>query len=809
MLNITERIGEQIQKQLDASPAQRLIDKLLPIPSKSLEMSRRWFWELLQNASDITDAVSVKVLIEEDFLVFEHDGGPFRIIDALNLIAPDTGKDENPNPTIRQIGKFGSGQVSTHVLSGVLDVEGIVKEEGEYYQFQFRLDRTDYRNKNFLIESIKKSRENFKPEKLEDEYSNTRFLTRFKYHLNKPLAGIDSREVVREGLMNILNLIPFTMTFLPKVNSVTIENRSQFFSDFQNFWIGERKEENDRVSYNLKFDSDAKPKKVELIRLKSGEVETAVLIDENDISAYPANMPKYFCGLPLIGTEGLGLPIPINSFSFETTQEREAVELSPQDKKNRELLKSASQLYKALLSKCKDLGFKKVYFLTKIHGAYLGAEASKIAFKQDIVLAFKEALNQSEVIWNRNQTWIRFSDFLIPYRRGQEKLMFDVVKSFKPNLTCVDADYESWLEGVDPELFAANRYGYDRFMNEFIQYTNLSSFLLEKEVDPKTWLKSVISLVNEVDSSHFKKFKLFPNQQSELCGLEDLFFSKGLPEKLIQIHDDLTGTKLGQSILDSGFDEFHSLFSESKRMDEKSLCKLIDRALQKKYSESQNNTALIIGPLRSIFSWCEVSNYSRDVLKENFEWFEKKRAVLFLETFDDKERDFALSVSQSGKLEALAKLAQTSLTSEQLLKLAENPSLLHQLLNGGAQIIDDVTFANQETGDQGEEYVFADLQKKFPVGLGYQVLWASKETGEGRFDFEIKKDNETLWFIDAKSTGAKYGSSGSIPFFMRDSQWSFLSDNSCSNRYVIARVSLSPAISIKYLKIDLIKNLNL
>lgn len=806
MLDITEEIDKEFEKQQFAIPAQRLKDKLLPIPSKSAEMSRRWFWELLQNASDITNEVEVKLRIEEDFITFEHDGGPFRIIDALNLIAPDTGKDKNPNPDIPQIGKFGSGQVSTHVLSGILEVEGVLAAKEEFYSFSINLDRTEYANKDFLIDSIKKSKEAFGPKKLSEKYSPKKFPTRFKYDLNRPIASLNSKAVVVDGIKSILNLIPFTMSFLPKIKTVNIKNKSSFFSDFKSYRIQKDKEKDGLITYNIAIDS--KNQTTSVLWMKEGVVETAVLIENGDLAPFPENYPKYFCGLPLIGTEGIGLPIPIHSYSFETTQERESIELSPQDSKNREILKTGANLYNNLLQKCVNLKYKNIFHLTKMDINYLGVESSKIHFKEVVIQSFKTSLNQSKAIINRKGDRILFSDFILPFRQGSNELIFKIAKALKPSITCPDTDYENWVPSLDPDLFAVNRFGYDRLMQEIIKYSSLNSIILEEGTNSKEWIKNVISLVREVDDSHFKKYKVFPNQESELCFLDDLSYSSGLPDKLVQVHDELTNSKLGKSLLDQDFQEFHSLFPISKKIDEQSLCILIDKALQKKYSESQNNTSVILGPLRAIFAWCEQARYTKEELKKRFEWFEKKRAILFLETFNENERDLALSISQSGKLEALAKLAASNLTAEQLLRLAENPSLLQSLLNGHAIKVDDQTFANEETGDQGEEIVFADLKSKFPAGLGYEVIWSSRN-GESRYDFEVKKGSETIAYFDAKTTGSREGINGSIPFFVSPSQWQFLNSSESQGKYFISRVFLKPGIEINYLKTTLTQDLKL
>ena len=90
-------------------PAKRLKEKLTPIPSSISDLQRRWFWELLQNASDYNESVDVILEIEPERVTFKHNGNPFRPIDTENLIAPDSGKDGDDLLTKDSIGQFGKG----------------------------------------------------------------------------------------------------------------------------------------------------------------------------------------------------------------------------------------------------------------------------------------------------------------------------------------------------------------------------------------------------------------------------------------------------------------------------------------------------------------------------------------------------------------------------------------------------------------------------------------------------------------------------------------------------------------------------
>ena len=124
MATIQDKIDKEENEQLRSIPAQRLIEKLSLLKNRVESAKKRWFWELLQNASDYNDSVNVKLIVSHERVTFLHDGAPFSLRDALNLISPDSNKQadciHNDN-----IGKFGTGLVSTHILSSVMNVKGL------------------------------------------------------------------------------------------------------------------------------------------------------------------------------------------------------------------------------------------------------------------------------------------------------------------------------------------------------------------------------------------------------------------------------------------------------------------------------------------------------------------------------------------------------------------------------------------------------------------------------------------------------------------------------------------------------------
>lgn len=330
--SFSDRIKERETEQLRSSSAQRLIEKLSLLRNRRETSKKRWFWELLQNASDYNEKVNVKLTVDNNKVVFEHDGLPFIDTDVFNLIRPDSNKKDDMRRK-NSIGKFGSGFVSTHILSSHVKVNGIVKDdECELYKFNVDLDRSHFDNKARLIDDIERSINQFatsvKPTKSKEGF-NTSFTYFIGEHL-PDIKGIESDEIDLDYLYRIL---PYTLCFMPKLLSVQIV-------DHRNGGYEYRIKPSDKSNENTAIFNVSKKnlhiEEYEMRVFKNGDVSSCFQIKDGKIVQLPKDISKLFCGLPLIGTERTGLPLIVNSLFFEPTTEREGVEIDPTcDKQNK------------------------------------------------------------------------------------------------------------------------------------------------------------------------------------------------------------------------------------------------------------------------------------------------------------------------------------------------------------------------------------------------------------------------------------------------------------------------------------------
>lgn len=798
-MSILNEIEQAERKQSLSIPAKRLREKLLPLKSKEEQTARRWFWELLQNASDYNELVDVRLEISDDKLVFKHNGNPFSIQDVLNLISPDSGKDRDEVKK-ENIGKFGSGLVATHILSSEIEVSGAFKSDdaGRLYKFKILLDRYNYQDKDKLIDSIEATKKVFREiDTSIEEGEYTDFMTSFSYNLKKRLPCLSGLvDPVESGLKNIYDVLPYTLCFMSKVRSVEIVD-TRTNGEISNFVIKRVNINNEIQHFSILKDN--RHSEIELVRLKYQQVETAYRYENGSVLPLPKNVSKLFCGLPMIGSENIGLPFILNSLDFEPTIEREGVEITPNDTQNISLFKQAIELYKILLKDVEQKQLDNAFSLTKLSKKYQGVEGSKNIFKRDYVPAFQKIIETSKIVKNSLGNFICFSEMLLPYKEGKPFLeLYDCAIEIKQAKFPPITSFEGWVKATDFDLFSKQKYDLKQFVEEVSQTTQIQAFILKSNIRVLDWLQKIASLVNEENETLFSQYAILPNQKGSLKKRNDLFLDKNVPSELKSIYNKLNTEEIEIVLLDKSFAEFSNVVD--KQFDTAEICRKIDDLLKDKYTSDKGSTANFNIPLNDLYKWINNSNEQKRKLEDLFKWFYPKRAELFMGAFGDNERDYAFSIVKSGKMKALSVLAESGITSEELEYIGKNPEILSRFYALVQSEIDDQSNANLDTGDLGEQLVYSDLRKKYPQAKGYEIIWASKK-GEPRFDFEIKLSGKTVFYVDAKTTMRGLANSDSIPFFMRNSQWEFLPTIDASVKYLIARVFKSEQI-VKYLQIN-------
>jgi len=807
---IDNEVQDARNNQRLSIPAKRLQEKLRPITSRFEDFQKRWFWELLQNASDYNDEVSVQLELFDDRIVFKHNGLPFRPVDVENLIAPDSGKDDAELKNIELIGRFGSGFISTHILSSKVRIEGIIKGkrvEGKYYKFKFDLNRNHFEDKELLKNSILEAEKMYDQNRIETSYLEGTFNSVFTYFLDHPFGGLDNKPFVAAGLSEIDAVLPYTLTFMPKVQSVIIKNFSKN-QDLNNFQKKEfrRKKVDSNLFNEIEYIKDTYSKTYRIAQFNVNETTVVIELKNEILQQYPHGVSKLFCALPLVGTSSFPLPFIVNSNNFKPAEDRDWISLSQNDKGNRDVLKDSLVAFSNLLRYCEENKIKNMFHLINWPESQFDPNKSEgIWYRTEINPRLHDLLIESKIVEPATGVdFVKMKELKLPYtdqiENSSEKEnylfgLFDLlVKPFGNNLPKKD-EFLFWYKNVNFSRFKSIKYDLSDLVNLISLKSNLKSLSETLNVDLH-WLKNVIKFTLIHRKELLDQHKIIPNQNGSFhLRKDEIFFDRNIPSGLILIYMKLTGVDYKNQLLEAQLSDVESILPLEREKNLDTIAKDIDNEFKKVFEGQVAKTSEYLESLRMLFKWLGERKSEEKELKKKFEWFYSKRAQLFMETFNDEDRDKAFSIVQSGKLQSLAKLAESNITAAEIQQLAENPDLVKRIISYIQRVVNDEDYADEHIGLVGEQIVFDELKIIFS-DPNYQVKWKSKE-GESKYDFEVSKNGQIILYIDAKTTNTGIANTDSIPFFMRMSQWNFLKNDISLNKYILARVFLNHGQDIR------------
>jgi hypothetical protein len=373
----TDKITMERQEAHNANVANKIIDMMDKLRlSANSSSPRRWVWELLQNAKDVSNLsgkVKVKINLnaESRVLEFSHNGKPFSTKNIVFLIEQVSTKDrdiDNSGKQEKATGKFGTGFLTTHLLSEIVTVNGYLEDEHEPLRnFEVTIDRAG-KSKDKIIGSIheafkqlEKSTIVIEPELHDpDDYN-----TVFRYSLDE--KGI---EVAKVGIEDLKISIPYVMALNPQIEEVTIESEDITYSVIKKLKCGL---ENSKI-FKMQESQGGNKKYYFVLLVEDHPVKVAVTIEKLGekvwIKPFDKKQPKIFCDFPLVGTDDFPFPIIVDSESFNPTEPRDGIFLTNIDndkvEENKILILKACELYYTLLSYAAENDWLSLYNATNI-----------------------------------------------------------------------------------------------------------------------------------------------------------------------------------------------------------------------------------------------------------------------------------------------------------------------------------------------------------------------------------------------------------------------------------------------------------
>jgi len=817
-MNIQNKLKNLKDEKTYSIPAKRIKEHLKPILSKSYELRKRWMWELLQNASDLGDNVKARFEITADRIKFSHNGKPFTLDEAYNLIMPDSTKDDETIHKKSVIGQFGTGFISTHILSKIIQIEGIIEDDKQLYSFNFHLDRSVRNEKDFLIQSIKDSEAEYQ-ENLEeiDELPEDEFQTSFTYHINNTYSSLKGQEIVNDGIESFKELIPYVLTFRPQLSEIEVVDRRTTTTKLTFKRHEVKSDIEDLIIIKTICYKNGKHIKDRLIgSIIEKETEIAFPIEGIEESKFqllpfPEECPILFCAFPMIGTSEFNFPVVIHSESFVPNRERDGIELSDFDKENRERLVEAKIAFNRLLEITQKNEWTEAFNICRFTNPEISDAETRKWFVKKIFNPIKEGIYNTNLVeldssLKLDVQRISLSSTYVPYtdRRTKDKeKIVETIYNFAfqvmaEQIPCKD-HFLNWYEILDFEIFQSKKLDIEKLCE--IVSNPAKNKIKNNTVD--FYVDLVTFIISQDEKLLLNKYQILVNQANNLTttkGLKaDYIWHENLKdeydEKLKNIHFSLTKKDCRKFLLHKDFEKINGILEKEDRYDLKELAKDTDEKLRNFEGNFYDENFLLI--LKDLFTWYTTCGLSEETLINLFPYFSLNKSQLYLNTKTPQELEYAFDIEISGKSEVLAKLANSSLFENELEIIAENPELVSNFIEWLNSKQEDNP--DEELGNIGEEFLYHQLCQIFGEK---RVLWEDKS----EYDFRVlEKDLTTSkYFIDAKTTGKGIANSDNVPFFMRTAQWKFLEKEEALNKYVIARVYKNGGeFGVKYMKINL------
>ena len=523
---------------------------------KSSGRHKRWIWELLQNARDVsTDAdnhliAAVKYSGAE--LVFLHNGRGFTVDEIAHLIFYGSTKVEDE----RTIGQYGSGFLTTHLLSWEIDVSGQL-EDGNW--FNFRLARKPDSVKA-LQESMDQTWEAFKssikearPESLPDS-----FTTQFVY----PIREQEAEQAVEAGIETLKQCAPYVVISNPQFSRINID-----FPGEELCFEAKRPESDPSSVQQITVTEDMNGNsKDRQYLLTKGDMETSVIVpleseDGSLVCRSVENMPRLFLGFPLVGTETFSFPAVINSFKFTPTENRNGVYLGknddPENNTNQAVIEEACVLLTRLLQHSAaaawhhthrwievpaiqgndwvDAEWLKKCVRNKLMAAIYDTpvvlnETGNAILMKEAILPVAEKDEGVEALWDLLEVWKEYSEKL---PRRVEAIGW--CKTIKNWANILGEETSMFRAGIDGNQLASQIVEKTKNSQGWGNLTNLQE-LLRADVSGVEWLNQLYGFLRDNEFDHIiHALPFIPDQEGWLHSLSQLHRDPGIDDVLKEV----------------------------------------------------------------------------------------------------------------------------------------------------------------------------------------------------------------------------------------------------------------------------------
>lgn len=615
--------------------------RLRELNSPSDNDRKRWVWELIQNAKDTIakdpnrDSIDVRIEVEGNIVRFRHNGAPFTPEARLGLLYKYSEDKENQEST----GRFGTGFLTTHCLSKVVNIESNMYADAACTKL-CGFSVTMYRDgliASELIEGLKKMRES------EVFYNETFEWTTFTYHVSSE----SGRQAIKLGLENFRENIAQTMLFCKELSRVVLDDNGKITTierkptihlmddiKLSEFVISGETSLTRRFIHTSYSDYNEELSK-RYRATRNMRIDAAIEVDSENNLVNIEDKTTFFCVMPLVGIETqLNEPLIINSPDFEPDQERQSLLLSGviwnEEKDvitetgiNQKIYEQIFPLYDKIVNYLTNKHYGKMYFLanglnrTKSH-----EKLDKDWYKQNVISKYREILIQYPVADAQDGSgYKKLEDCIIvkePVEENEDKL-FNLLQSLYPSMLVKDnhewSDY-LWKDGLSV-------WNTEMLCGEIEKEANWNKLKLVN-IDLSVWYNDFLKHVSKYNELLLKEHALLPNMNGDLLKKDTEDFKQG--EHINSFIIDLLG-KLGKDVKPNLLHEDISAVPLEAKYNSQSYSADINKlakAIIDSTSELHKGRKLL--PLISVVP-DNAEKYKQDFIKQRKEFFDICKAL--------------------------------------------------------------------------------------------------------------------------------------------------------------------------------------
>ncbi len=454
--------------------------------------------------------------IDTNSVTFKHNGLYFTDLDIRGLINQISSKEVEEGVETKNTGRFGTGFLTTHLLSKKVEISGIVKATEGFHDFSFLLDR-DGSATEILAKKVEESWKGFQDsaKPLDIDYDDKAFNTSFKYLLESE----NQKSVAKRGITEFLQLIPFVLAFIPKIQEVTITNNtSNKMIKFEN-----TDEIIDDILTKIKKTINEESSDILIAIEQNDRVSIATEIEKHN-GTYSVkgveDIPKIFCDFPLIGTEKFHFPVVVNSFYFSPQTERDGIWLKDSNDDevatNYELLQSSVELYKTLLEKIANNNYTDIYNMTNTKNPNTDERYfDKDWYSENIQKTLREILMQSEIV-ETSSGRVKLEDTYFPdpnlLKEPREKI-WQFSSDLKVNKLPIKEHIQKWADVIWSECKKVDIADLVNNLKGKENIEKLEKTLSVGKVETFECLKECLTFIHEQNEYGYSSHEIIPNQE--------------------------------------------------------------------------------------------------------------------------------------------------------------------------------------------------------------------------------------------------------------------------------------------------------